>query len=151
MIRMRVSGIFLIFSLILFSCSTTQEIKRPPNFRFVDLTLARGVNDKTVTAFPENPSITFSTKDEEVVAFLKLQNLWGKHTLKWDWYAPDSNLYSSTGNYSIQSADGKFFKEIAAWHRLSIRGEKAEDLTGIWVVNIFLDNELIASRKFKLE
>jgi hypothetical protein len=117
----------------------------------VDLTLAKGVNDQTVPAAPINSSITFSPKDEEIVAFLKIQNLWGKHTLKWDWYSPDSSLYYSTGNHSIQSADGKFFKELAAWHRISIRGEKAAKFMGVWVVNVFLDNELVASRKFRLE
>ena len=151
MTRMMVSAIFLILFLILSSCSSIHGIKYPPNFKFVDLTFAKGVNDQTVPAAPINSSLTFSPKDEEVVAFLKLQNLWGKHILKWDWYSPDSTLYYSTGNYSIQSADGKYFKEIAAWHRISIRGEKAANLIGVWVVNIFLDNALVASRKFKLE
>ncbi len=148
---MMVRAIFLILSLMLFSCGAIQGIKSHPNLRFVDLTLAKGVNDQAVPAAPINSSTTFSPKDEGVIAFLKLQNLSGKHTLKWDWYSPDSTLYYSTGNYSIQSADGKIFKEIAAWHRISIRGEKAATLTGGWVVNVFLDNELVVSRKFTLE
>ncbi|MBI5749271.1 MAG: caspase family protein [Nitrospinae bacterium] len=35
-------------------------------------------------------------------------------------------------------------------HRIGIRGEKAEKLTGEWQVNVYLDNYLAASRHFNL-
>jgi hypothetical protein len=65
----------LIFLLFLFSCASTQEIKRPPAFRFVDLSLSKAVEDQTSIAVPKNPTTIFSPKDPEVVAFLKLDSI----------------------------------------------------------------------------
>jgi hypothetical protein len=141
----------LIFLLFLFSCASTQEIKRPPAFRFVDISLSKAVEDQTSIAVPKNPTTIFSPKDPEVVAFLKLENLWGVHTLKWNWIDPDGNLYYSTGDYTIKSADGKYLKEVTTWHKLSIRGQQAGKLIGDWTLNIFLDKEVVAVRNFTID
>jgi len=73
------------------------------------------------------------------------------HTLKWGWFDPDGNLYYSTGDYTIKSAEGKYLKEVTSWHKLSIRGEEAEKLIGDWTLNIFLDKEVVALRKFRID
>ena len=119
--------------------------------RFVDLTLSKEIEVDAFSAVPKNPTTTFSAKDREVFAFLKLENLWGVHTLRWEWLEPDGNLYYSTEDYPIKSAEGKYLREITAWHKLSIRGEEAGNLAGDWTVKIFFDKEVLASKNFRIE
>ena len=115
------------------------------------MTLSKEIEVKTFNAAPKNPTTIFSPKDNEVVAFLKLENLWGVHTLRWDWFEPDGNLYYSTGDYPIKSPEGKYLREVTTWHKLSIRGEEAGNLMGDWTVKVLFDKEVLASRNFKIE
>jgi hypothetical protein len=140
-----------IFLLFLFSCASTQEIKRQPDFKVAGITLSRAVEDGTSAAAPKDPATIFSPKDPEVLAFLKIKNLWGAHILKWNWIDPEGRLYYSTGDYTIQCAEGKYLKEVTTWHKLSIRGDKAERLLGNWTLNIYLDKDLVAVRNFRID
>jgi hypothetical protein len=149
--KRRALSAFLVFSLFLLSCSSTREIRRPPALRFVDMTLSKEIEAKTFHAVPKNPTTIFSPKDPEVVAFLKLENLWGVHTLRWDWFEPDGNLYYSTGDYPLKSSEGKYLREVTMWHKLSIRGEEAGNRMGDWTVKILFDKEVLASRNFRIE
>ena len=149
--KRRALSAFLVFSLFILSCSSTREIKRPPALKFVDMTLSKEIGVETFNAVPKNPATIFSPKDPEVVAFLKLENLWGAHTLRWDWFEPDGNLYYSTGDYPIKSSEGKYLKEVTTWHKLSIRGEEAGNRIGDWTVKILFDKEVLASRIFRIE
>jgi hypothetical protein len=149
--KRRVLPAFLVLSLCLLSCSTTREIRRPPALRFVDLILSKEIEVEAFTAVPKNPTNVFSPKDPEVVAFLKLENFWGVHTVRWEWFEPDGNLYYSTGDYPMKSGEGKYLREISAWHKLSIRGEEAGNLPGDWTVKIFFDKEVLASKNFRIE
>jgi hypothetical protein len=146
-----VLSVFLLISLFLLSCSSTREIRRPPTLRFVDMTLSKEIEVETFNAVPKNPTTIFSPKDREVIASLKLENLWGVHTLRWDWFEPDGNLYYSTGDYPIKSAEGKYLREVTTWHKLSIRREKAGTLIGEWTVKVFFDKEILASKNFRIE
>ncbi len=143
--------IILILCLILVSCASTQEVRRPPVFRVADITLSKAVEVRNTTAAPANPATVFSPKDPEAFAFLNLKNLWGVHTLKWDWIDPEGRVYYSTGNYAVQSGEGKYLKEVTAWHKLTIRGDKAAKLLGQWTVNVYVDKDLVAVRKFRID
>jgi hypothetical protein len=147
----RALSVVVISCLFFFSCASTREIKVLPAFRVADITLSKAVEDRTSNASPQNPAIVFSPKDPEVFAFLKLQNLWGMHTVKWDWIDPEGRLYYSTGNYTIKSAEGQYLKEVNTWHKLTIRGDKAEKLPGQWTLNIHVDKDLVAVRKFRID
>ena len=149
--KRRALSALLVFSLFLLSCSSTREIRRPPALRFVDMTLSKEIEVETFKAVPKNPTTIFSPKDPEVFAFLKLENLWGMHTLRWDWFEPDGNLYYSTGDYPIKSSDGKYLREVTTWHKLSIRGQEAGNRMGDWTVKILFDKEVLASRNFRVE
>jgi hypothetical protein len=149
--KRRALSVFLALSLFLLSCSSTRAIRKPPALRFVGMTLSKEIEVETFNAIPKDPTTIFSPKDREVVAFLKLENLWGVHTVRWDWFEPNGNLYYSTGDYPIKSAEGKYSKEVTTWHKLSIRGDEAENLRGEWTVKVFFDKEVLASRNFKIE
>lgn len=152
--KIRILFIFTIPALLLFACSSAMEVKREkrlPFFRFADATLSKGIDVKGTTATPLNPATVFSQEDPEVVAYLSLENLSGEHRLRWEWYDPNGNLYLSSGDYTIKASEGKYTRKIAAWHRLSVSGEKAANYPGDWKVNIYLDERPLKSIGFKIE
>ncbi|MBI3813468.1 MAG: caspase family protein [Nitrospinae bacterium] len=81
--------------------------------------------------------------------WVKLKDIEGSHTLRWDWISPDKNIYFKTQDIEINS-DSKKHDLNTAVHRIGIRGEKSEKLTGEWQVHVYLDNYLITSRHFNL-
>lgn len=148
--KTRTVFIFLILPLFAFSCSTTKEIKKPPPFRVVETTLAKGVDDKGTSAIPLNPTTTFTTEDQEVVSFIAYENLSGKHQLRWEWYDPEGKLYTRTGHYPIRSSKNKYIKKGSTCHKISIKGTKAQFLPGEWNVKIYLDGAMAANKYFKI-
>ncbi len=147
----KVSFIFLIVPLVIFACASTKQVEKKPPFKFVGTTLSKGIDDTGTTGIPSEPTTTFSTQDSEVIALLKFKNLSGKHTLRWEWYDPASNLYYSTGKFPLKMSRGKYLREATAWHRLSIQGDPAAGYPGDWEVRIFLDDELKQRKPFVLK
>jgi hypothetical protein len=128
-----------------------KDVKRPPKLGFDDPVLSKGIDYSGSQGIPKDPATSFTIKDREVVASVKLTDLTGKHRLKWDWYTPDGKRYSSSGTYSIKASKDKYLREATAWHKLSIRGENAANYTkGYWRVKIYLDKRLIASKPFEI-
>jgi len=126
--RIKQAFIFLILPLLIFACASTKVVKKPPPFRIVETTLAKGVDDRGTRGIPLNPTTTFTTEDPEVISFIEYENLSGKHELRWEWYDPDGKLYSKTGNYPIRSSKNKYIKEGSACHKISVKGTKAQNL-----------------------
>jgi hypothetical protein len=148
--RIKEVFIFLILPLLVFACASTREIQQPPQFSFEDPVLSKGLYHKGTSGIPVDRTTTFSPDDPEVIASLKLKNLSGRHTLRWDWYDPSGNLYSSTGNYPLETSKGKYLREATAWHKLSIQGESTAHYPGAWKVNIYLDKQFITSKAFEI-
>jgi len=89
------------------------------------------------------------TQDTQAVIWVKLKDIEGSHILRWDWISPDKNIYFKTQDFEI-NLDSKKHELNTSVHRIGIRGEKAEKLTGEWQVHVYLDNYLVASRHFNL-
>jgi len=136
--------VLLALAFLLFACACA------PRTRFVEATISKGINKGTIAESVE-PTSTFSTDDPEVIAHIKLENLSGKHNLKWEWYDPNGDLYYSTGNHTLRVTEGKYHKFATAWNKLFVRGEKAADLLGDWQVKLYLDNDLHASKNFRID
>lgn len=137
----------LVIPFILFACSTTKVVRKPPTFRVSEATLAKGVS---IIGTPTNPTTTFTTEDQEAVAYLRLGNLSGNHKLSWEWSAPDGRVYYTTGS-SIDTGIDKFRKDVTAWHRLAIKGEKAATLPGRWFVRAFMDESVVLVKEFEIK
>ena len=144
---------FLLFSLSLFtfsSCSSTNEIRKPPSLKIAELTLSKGI-DKGAIANPINPTSSFITQDTETIAHLKIENMHGRHTIRWDWHGTDGKVYYTSGDYQINVSKDKFHKQFTVWHSLPIKGEKAETNPGEWQVKVYFDGELHTSKSFNIE
>ncbi len=142
--------ILLIIPFFVFACSSYKEIKKPPQFKIVKTTLAKGIRDKGTEAVPINPTISYTTQDDQVVSLVNYENLWGKHRLRWEWITPDGDLYSKTKNYSIKTSKNKYVKKGSSSHKISIKGTIAEKYLGKWEMKVYLDNELYDSKYFTL-
>ena len=146
-IRIKQALTFLILPLLIFACSSTKVAKKPPPFRIAEMTLAKGVDDRSTRGIPLNPTTTFTTEDPEVVSFIEYENLSGKRELRWEWYDPDGKLYTASDDYPIRSSRDKYIKEGSACHKISVKGAKAQSLPGEWNVRIYID-DFIAEKKY---
>ncbi len=138
----------MLLTLFVFACSSTKTAVKPSQFRIVETTLAKGIEDMETKGIPVKPTTTFTTKDKEVVSHVKYVNLTGKHHLKWKWFTPGGRLYYATSNYPIKTSKNTYVKEGSSCHTISIKGTKAEKYPGDWKVNIYLDDMLTASTSF---
>ena len=148
--RLSVLSTFTILIFLLSSCASTVEVKKAPPSRFVEATLSKGII-KGVIAKPSEATSTFSTEDPEVIAHVKFENISGKHTLRWEWVDPNGKFYYSTGHHPVRVSEGKYQKEVTAWNKMFVRGEKAADLLGDWQVKVYLDDDLLTSSNFRIE
>lgn len=147
----KVSLIFLVLPLFVFACAATTKVEKPPPFKFMGTTLAKDVDPAGDTAIPVEPAEKFSTLDTKVVAHVRLRNLSGKHTMRWDWYDPSGELYYSTEDFPVEASPGKFSKEATVWHKLSISGDKAAGQPGEWEVRVYLDDKFMEVKHFVME
>ena len=142
--------ILLIVPFLLFSCGTTKEIQKPPQFHFGDVVLSKAIDDRGTKGIPLQPTTSFSTHDPEVIASLQLKNVSGSHSVRWEWYDPNGDLYCSTGNHPLYVSQGNYLRDSTAWHRLLIEGERAARYPGNWTLHLYLDDTLISSKAFAL-
>ena len=76
------------------SCTQTKEIRKKPDIKYVGMVLSNKIDDTGITAKAIDASTIYSTADKEVIALLTLENLSGKHDVRWEWYSP-CLLYTS--------------------------------------------------------
>jgi hypothetical protein len=143
--------IALMLSVMVCACATTKETPPIPSQpSFGEPVLSKGIERRATHGIPLTPTDTFSTEDPEVIASLNLSHLSGTHTLRWEWYEPTGTLYCSTGNYPLTVSEGHYIERGTSWHKISLQGEKAQELPGNWKLRLYLDNTPIASKAFTL-
>ena len=112
--------------------------------------ISKEIKKEQGITIPADETNTFTPEDPQAVMWVKLKDVSGKHTLRWEWYDPAGKLYHTTGNYEINK-DGMTRDYSTSWHRIAIKGEKAAALKGKWTVKLLLDNtELIANKEFEI-
>lgn len=146
--KIKLGFIVLALPLIFSACGA---MNTKASYDFGGITLAKGVEKKGTSAVPRETGTMFSTEDPEVVALLKFRNISGIHTLRWEWVAPNGQVYYTTEDFPVDSAAGKYRSEASAWHRLSIRGDKAASLPGDWEVRAIMDDKPLSSMRFALK
>ncbi len=92
----------------------------------------------------------FTTKDREVVAWVRYQNMQGYHDLVWEWVAPDGSIYHRTEPLRIGAREGRLRPASTAWHHLPIAGAPPTRQPGDWQVRLLLDGKLASERYFSL-
>jgi hypothetical protein len=146
--RLKVSLILLVSSLLIFACASAKQKQKMPPFKFGGITLAKEIDRSGDLGIPKEPGSEFDTEDDKVIALIRLENLAGKHKLRWEWYEPSGNPYYSTDNVPIKTSRNKYLPLATAWHGLAIKDDPVADNPGQWEVKVFLDNELMDTKPF---
>jgi len=125
-------------------------VENAPPPKFNGIVLAKDVDTSGTVGVPVELTNDFFNNDEQVVAFLSLDNVTGSHTLRWEWIAPDGEIYLVSNDSPIVANKGKYLPKVTAWHRISIKHEPAADKLGEWKVAAYVDDELVDVKPFTL-
>jgi hypothetical protein len=136
--------------LLIMSACASQRTTKPGPFRIVETATLKKIDDRGSNTESAHTATKFSHQDSQVISFIKMQNVSGKHRIRWDWIQPNGKIYTTSGNHPIDTASGHYRKSIAAWHPMPIRDESAATLPGNWRVKIYIDNDMVASEKFEI-
>ena len=136
--------------LLLAACGGSKTIQKTPAFRYAGTTLSKNVSVSGILGVPTNAANQFTTKDEAVYAHLNLENLSGNHKVRWEWYGPDGKLYYATDNTRLNASKGYYTRQCTAWHKLSIKGDIAQELPGDWQLKVYFDNEMLEAKTFSI-
>ena len=139
-------GVFL----LLLSCASQKMVENAPPPKFNGIVLAKYVDTSGKVGVPVGLTSNFFNNDEQVVAFLSLDDVTGSHTLRWEWIAPDGGIYLVSSDYPIVVNKGKYLPKVTAWHRISINYEPAADILGEWKAVVYVDDELVDVKPFML-
>jgi hypothetical protein len=142
--------LFIGFSVLLFffSCASQKTVENAPPPKFNGIVLAKDVDASGTVGVPVERTSHFFNNDEQVVAFLSLDDVTGTHTLRWEWIAPDGGIYLVSDDYPIVVNKGKYLPKVTAWHRISINYEPAAETLGEWKVAVYIDGELVGVKPF---
>lgn len=149
----RFQGVFALCVVVLLTaaCVSTPKTERKPAFRVVETTLAKAVDDVGGQDLPLHPTTRFTTQDPAVIAHVSLADLSGTHRIHWKWYDPDGRLYLKSPEHVLGTPPDKYAATAAAWHKISLKGERAARLPGGWHVQIYLDEKLVTTRHFNID
>lgn len=151
MTRVTATVISLCVFFLVCSCASQKTTAKKPLPTFKSIVLAKEIDQSGTIGVPKGKTSEFHTQDEQVVALLTFENLYGTHKLRWQWIDPNGDVYFVTKNYPLKVGEGKYLPDVTAWHQISLRGEPAVASPGQWAVNIFIDDELIESKPFHIK
>jgi hypothetical protein len=148
---LRTLCISLLLPLLISACSTAKYKESQPPNEFAGMSLSKSIEKGGNVASCREFTTSFTTDDSEVISLLRFKNISGMHYLRWEWYAPKGELYYATDNYPIGSSEGTYRKELTAWHKLSISGDKAASYPGQWQVKAYMDDNPLIALTFSLK
>jgi hypothetical protein len=133
------------------SCASQKTAEKLPTPKFQGTVLAKDVDESGAIGAPRSPTTEFSYEDRQVAALLTLENVSGTHKIRWEWVEPGGQVYLATDNVPVYVAKGKYLPTLTAWHRISLRDDPAARISGEWTVRIFVDDELIDTKPFRVK
>src|SRR3989338_11639490 len=98
-----------------YGCASTSSSSKKQT-SLVNISLSKDIQKMQGSSIPADETETFSSEDEHAVIWLKLQDVFDKHTLRWEWYDPKGNLYDTTDEYPINE-DGRLRSSNTYWHK----------------------------------
>jgi hypothetical protein len=138
-------GLFITCLGSLLGCALTQAKTSGPVFaRAVQAQLAEP------TVAPDAITERFTVTDAFVHAKVVVRNLSDAHTVRWRWLAPTGRVYVESPAYSFGQA-GRSYAQASVWHKIRLAGEPAAELPGQWTVEMYLDDQLVATKPFEIQ
>ncbi|MBI2569750.1 MAG: hypothetical protein HYV63_22325 [Candidatus Schekmanbacteria bacterium] len=116
--------------------------------RLVELTTGRGV-EPGAPARPLQTGDRFHVSEPLVTCLARFQHGIGAHRVQFKWYGPGGELYASSDERPIEPP-GRYHEFVVIWHSISIGGEMASRLPGLWRVTAWLDGAMVGSSGFEV-
>lgn len=79
---------------------------RPSSANFKSAVLTNDVRVEKDGSLPVNDTDIFSRDDNHAIMWVRLEDISGRHSLRWDWLDPSGKLYYTSGDYNI-NIDGR--------------------------------------------
>jgi len=136
--------------LLIASCGSSKTIQKAPSFYYGGTTISKAISSQGGLDAPSQVTDQFSVTDKAVYAHLKLENVAGSHKVRWEWYDPSGKLYYATDNTRVKASKGSYLKQCTAWHKLTIFGDKAQEMPGEWELRVYYDNDMMEAKKFSI-
>lgn len=148
---MRKSFIFQIMIFLILALGNCISLKiNPlplPENMIEEIALCRKIDDSGELLKPLEITTDFRQDIEYVICFVSLRDVSQEIRLKWKWYSPDQELFKESKEVTVNK-NVKFLEYVTAYDRIT-PGEEPKAL-GRWVVVVFMNDELIASKAFKV-
>lgn len=138
---MKINKIILILALIFLaqSCiSKSNNLRIRPEMKPGKISFSDKIDKKII----KTKKFRFTSKENQVYAFIKIKNYSGIHKLSWKWYTPENNLYVETKPKTASARDNFYMEEFISYNHIDIKGYQAEDHKGKWKVEFYLNNNL---------
>lgn len=117
--------------------------------------LADHTTCEDVDEYPWDPiarTHIFTSDDEFVCSWLKLDKVRGSYKVEWEWYDPSGNLYYG-GEYTTPDPEDEgydYWLWVKCWGYIYIRDHAPARKPGEWEVKVYIDGEYKFSESFAI-
>lgn len=139
-------GVFWFLYMTLSCISFKIPVLPEPDNQIEKIVLCGDIKTEDDLLNPVEIKSEFNQDTESVICFIQMRYTSQEIELKWKWYSPDGQLQRDTGGITV-NPENKYLDYITAYDRLSFEALPAE---GEWIVAVFINDNLIAIRQFKI-
>ncbi len=124
------------------------EVKKPEPFMIVKSEFCREIDEDYN---PVDTDYVFSKiYDEYIYLWLNFSPFEDAHYISWNWISPNGEYFDEVTLELPQSdTPGLKWEDYRAWAWLNT-ADIPDDYTGVWFVNVYVDDELYLVRQFEL-
>ncbi len=139
------------FVMILMMCLTLiGPVVNAASYEIEYYTLARNVDKGVPSGEPifvtdSGLEAVFLTTDDYVYSYIRFKEISGPFLLRMEWYGPDGQLYYSS---EFKEETSKAYNEYWAWSRIAVAGKIDEEKSGLWIVTVHFNDEMIVISRF---
>lgn len=143
---LKCAGVFCFINISLSCISFKVPILPEPENQVEKIVLCEDIKTEDDLLVPVEIKSEFEQDRESIICFIQMRYTSREIALKWKWYSPDGNLERDTGGIKV-NLENKHLDYVTAYDQLSFESPPAE---GDWTVAVFIDDNLIATRRFKI-
>jgi len=139
----------LVISLIFFWSCISFKISSilPTENQVESIHLCKNIDDSGDLLKPLDIQYKFTSKDDNVICFIRLKDIATRIHLRWKWYSPDKKMGRDTGNVIVNNEE-KYLEVVTAYDMFKLNSE--DNIEGQWTVVVFMNNKFIGRKMFQV-
>jgi len=120
-----------------------------PSAQVADSATAIGVDPQN--HLPLRRTQSFSVDDVSVYSWLKVVDVTSPtHNVTWVWLTPQKHRFYNNSFVIPDPGKGRSWPEYYVWSRIDVRDHVPSQLTGVWEVEIFIDDVKVLVQSFSI-